>query len=591
MIKKILLTFIVAIIAVFAYIKVFHQDLYEGYTYDVSPQADFLNKVLAEEYGDKYKIYTAGFNPNESIPDISENNSGAILWLGRQNIKITPDIPQKIGKFDFILTTDFNKLYLGEFFNKKIYQFPEFALNTRLRISGTPQYYALIGNPLYAKEVLKARKLPYKQYLYKDIEKLRKDLPQIKGIIIEENKKREDYNIDLVFLEALINDIIISKNKINPTTSSEALLGEIVEYYFDKKELSDIIRKNEDEEYLNNKEFNKEWIKKFFTADVAKQRLLSVLNNKSYRELDNKWINIYVKNKVGFHPAGDTWLAKDMLRKIDKNYNYYLTFEDTTYRPSSFVQITLVGRINDVAEENTSDNGILWLAYPHMMKEQPKKFSQYMEEFAELSKYYKTIAVASTKMQNYLSEKGIETELIFQFTNTERFYPDYDETKKSDILFVGNNHFERKMVNIAKKHNMPITIYGNWWPKGWASAKYVDNRILRKYYSSAKIVLSDQNAYMKDFGVIVNRIFDATACNTLVISEYVDAIEETYGDCVPMWKTEEEFVSLVNYYLEHEAERKEKAQCAYEITLKNFTSEKAAAKFNKIIEEIYSQNK
>ena len=53
---------------------------------------------------------------------------------------------------------------------------------------------------------------------------------------------------------------------------------------------------------------------------------------------------------------------------------------------------------------------------------------------------------------------------------------------------------------------MPVTIYGKWWPKGWATAEYVDNRILRQYYSSAKIVLSDQNAYMKDFGVIVNRI-------------------------------------------------------------------------------------
>ena len=58
-----------------------------------------------------------------------------------------------------------------------------------------------------------------------------------------------------------------------------------------------------------------------------------------------------------------------------------------------------------------------------------------------------------------------------------------------------------------------------------------------------------------------------------------------------MWKSEEELVALVKYYLapEHEEERKEKAKRAREITLKNFTAEMAAKKFHQIITEIKHQ--
>ena len=154
---------------------------------------------------------------------------------------------------------------------------------------------------------------------------------------------------------------------------------------------------------------------------------------------------------------------------------------------------------------------------------------------------------------------------------------------------MGNYNYNRKSPQIAKKNNLPITIYGTKWPKGWAKESYVDNRILRKYYSSAKIVLSDNNKYMTDFGVIVNRVFDATACGTLVVSEWVDEINEVYGDCVPMYKTEKEFVDIVNYYLSHDKEREEKAKCAQKITLENYTSEIVAQKFNKLIEEIKSE--
>ena len=67
-------------------------------------------------------------------------------------------------------------------------------------------------------------------------------------------------------------------------------------------------------------------------------------------------------------------------------------------------------------------------------------------------------------------------------------------------------------------------------------------------------------------------------------------IKEVYGDCVPMYKTEKEFVDIINYYLTHDKEREEKAKCAQKITLENYTSDTVAKKFDALIDKIKIKN-
>ena len=148
------------------------------------------------------------------------------------------------------------------------------------------------------------------------------------------------------------------------------------------------------------------------------------------------------------------------------------------------------------------------------------------------------------------------------------------------------NNFYRTAVPALLKRGIKVDVYGPNWPQGIAKADYADNQILRKYYSSAKIVLNDTREGMKQFGFISNRIFDASACGTLVISDYMPEIEQIYGDSVPMYRSEDELYHLVKYYLTHDKERIEKAQKAQEITLRNFTAEKAAIQFIDIINQL-----
>lgn len=570
----ILLTFCLAI---FRYLNP------KEYRYPIEEQRQILNNYLSEKYQNQYKLYSAYFNKDDDIPDIGKYDKNAILWLGRQPLKISKQLIPNLQKFGIILSSDFaKKKVIERFAGKKMYQFPEFSVQ-ETKIIRNPRYYALIGDPQYAQRELKKRKLKYKKYSFNNLSQLKSDLKELKGIIIEEEKKQLTFNMDPVLLEALLNEIPIAENKTKNRTSSEALVGETVEYYFDKKEFIDILNKIENNEEKNNLD----WIKENFTTAEAEERLKTILNSHKNLIKFSNVINIDTHDTTGFHAQGDIWLIHDLLDKMDHRKEYNITFADTPYRVPSSISIYIRGEITELEDKQIDNKKILYIAYP--VYAEHTSFDNYMKAIIEINTSYNNIVVASKQMQDYLQKHNIKSEWIPQFTNIDKFYPDYDASRKSEILFVGNYYFDRKSAVYAKKNNLPITIYGNRWPKGWATAKYVDNRVLRKYYSSAKIVLSDQLKSMTDFGVIVNRIYDATACNTLVISEYVPEIENVYGDCVPMWKSEKELVSLIKYYLAHEEERKQKAQCAYEITLENFTSDIVAKKFNKMIEELENE--
>ena len=137
---------------------------------------------------------------------------------------------------------------------------------------------------------------------------------------------------------------------------------------------------------------------------------------------------------------------------------------------------------------------------------------------------------------------------------------------------------------------MPISIFGKYWSKyisdkKYIKGEYIDNNDLHKYYSNAEIVLNDTNDNMKREGFVSNRIHDVTACKAFVISDYLPEIEEMYGDAIPMYRNEKEFCQIVEYYLNHPEERRQKAEQAYKITLKYYTNIIFSKNLKKIISE------
>lgn len=187
------------------------------------------------------------------------------------------------------------------------------------------------------------------------------------------------------------------------------------------------------------------------------------------------------------------------------------------------------------------------------------------------------------KHKQYLKE-GIVSHFLPQFTRFDKFYPAAKEEYKTKILYVANQWpgmETRRTIRYALETGVELEVYGKGWgkaltgdKKSWWKKKQLPNEELKYYYSSADIVLNDTRDDMIEAGFISNRIFDVTACKGFLISDYIAEIEEIYGDSIPMYKNKEEFKALIDYYLAHSEERREKAERAYQITKKRFGAEK-----------------
>ena len=204
-------------------------------------------------------------------------------------------------------------------------------------------------------------------------------------------------------------------------------------------------------------------------------------------------------------------------------------------------------------------------------------------------KKYDHICIASEKLtEEYKNKYNLPASFLPQFSEPEKFYPSENCKYQNDILFVGNTRgIYRETVKFAIEAGFNVSVYGDEWRK-FIDKKYIKGNViknceLRKYYSNAKIVLNDHWQNMREHGFISNRIFDATASGAFVLSDYMPEIEKIYGDSVATYKTKDEFIEKINFYLDHPEERIKLAQKARQITLKEFTSSTQADKLFEII--------
>jgi len=205
------------------------------------------------------------------------------------------------------------------------------------------------------------------------------------------------------------------------------------------------------------------------------------------------------------------------------------------------------------------------------------------------------VFTGSLRKNREYKELGINSYFLPQFTRFDKFYPAEREELRRKILFVGNQWPAmptRPTVLLTKKTGLEIDIFGGGYDdvltgkyaERW-KGKQIAGDDLKYYYSSADIVLNDTRKDMIKAGFISNRIFDVTACKGFLISDYIPEIEEIYGDTIPMYKNEEEFVQLIEYYLAHPEERREKAERAYQITKARFGADEIIGKMVKYMED------
>ena len=106
--------------------------------------------------------------------------------------------------------------------------------------------------------------------------------------------------------------------------------------------------------------------------------------------------------------------------------------------------------------------------------------------------------------------------------------------------------------------------------------QFIENRELHKYYSSCKILLNDHWEDMKEMDFPSNRLFDALACGTFVISDKIPSAETLFEGTVVTYDGVDDLDKKLEYYLSHDEEREKIAERGKELVLKSHTFDNRA---------------
>ena len=163
--------------------------------------------------------------------------------------------------------------------------------------------------------------------------------------------------------------------------------------------------------------------------------------------------------------------------------------------------------------------------------------------------------------------------------------------KKYELLFVGNSRrVYRRILKDLLPTDHKLTVYGRHWEEfpvqEYVVQAYIDNNVVGQAYHDAKILLNDHWDDMRDYGIISNRIFDALAAKAFVISDNVKGLEDVLGDCVVTYDTRQDLKEKIDYYMEHDKEREEKAKRGQEIVLAKHTFSNRVDKMLSVLESI-----
>jgi hypothetical protein len=150
------------------------------------------------------------------------------------------------------------------------------------------------------------------------------------------------------------------------------------------------------------------------------------------------------------------------------------------------------------------------------------------------------VFVASARFAADLRTRtGTPVDTLWQATDHHRFRPRPPDPRYAHELAVvaKTRTVMRPMVADALAAGLRPAIYGSGWEEfvdpELVVADYVDNDELPLVYASTGVLLNDHWDTMRSWGFVSNRIFDALACGTPVVSDQLPEIEELFDGAVP----------------------------------------------------------
>lgn len=159
-----------------------------------------------------------------------------------------------------------------------------------------------------------------------------------------------------------------------------------------------------------------------------------------------------------------------------------------------------------------------------------------------------------------------------------------DVKRKYDVVVIA--HAREDRISVIEKISKVCSVgtYGNGWKhslgvvNGNAHVQAINSG--RMYLSFAKTVAGFDNVKVG--------LFEAMACNQVVITSYMDELQDYFeiGREILCYKSEEELCDIISYYRVHEEEREQIRQRGYDRFLKEHTYVK---RWNEVIQSVYEK--
>ncbi len=163
------------------------------------------------------------------------------------------------------------------------------------------------------------------------------------------------------------------------------------------------------------------------------------------------------------------------------------------------------------------------------------------------------VLVASARFADELRTRTrTPVEVMLQATDIERFSPRAPDPRHThDVAVVAKSRdVFRPAVQAAVESGLRPAIYGSGWEQfvdaDLLVADYVANDELPIVYSSVGVLLSDHWETMNAWGFVSNRLFDALACETTVISEDQPEVDELFEGTVLTFRNASDLRALVD---------------------------------------------
>jgi hypothetical protein len=239
---------------------------------------------------------------------------------------------------------------------------------------------------------------------------------------------------------------------------------------------------------------------------------------------------------------GDTWFARDLVDALERaGERARVVFRggaESEARESDDVVVVLRG-LRRVVPRRGDATWLLWvISHPELVEaDEP---AQYDGVFAASAHWSRA------------QEFGVPVTPLLQATNPRRFRPEAAPADSGErVLFVGSTRGEfRPAVRDALAGGVDVSVYGVGWESFLAPERirgtFIANTELPAAYAAAGVVLNDHWADMAREGFLSNRLFDATATATRVLTDRAEGLADVFGDTVRTYADGDDLVAQLS---------------------------------------------